>query len=58
MLIFLKHDSINDKNHCNNSSLHLNNKGETLLNEDSVSLLNNLDSEINIRNKIDSVIKL
>ena len=40
-----KHDDINAKTHCNISDLHLNSKRVSLFNENSLSLLNTLDSE-------------
>ena len=40
-----KHDDINAKTHYNISDLHLNSKRVSLFNENSVSLLNTVDSE-------------
>ena len=45
MLIFLNHDNINAKTHCNISGLHLNKKGVSLFHENFVNFLNTLDSK-------------
>ena len=46
MLIFVKHDNINAKTHCNNDSgLHFSSKGVSLFNQNFVCLFNTLNSE-------------
>ena len=46
MLNFPKYGNINAQTHCNISGLHLNKKGVSAFNENSVNLLNTLDLEI------------
>ena len=45
MLNFLKNGNINAKAHCNISGLQLNRKRVSLFNENSVNLVNTIDSE-------------